>query len=47
LKDQKFVTKTQNMEGDQNMNEKINGVIKMQSNKTLKLDLEFVFEPLV
>jgi hypothetical protein len=35
------------MEGDQNINEKINGVIKMQSNKTLKLDLEIFFEPLV
>ncbi len=28
LKDQKFVTKTQNMEMDQNINEKINGIIK-------------------
>ncbi len=28
------------MERDQNINEKINGVIKIQNNKTLKLDLE-------
>jgi len=37
------VTKTQNVERDQNINEKINGAIKIQSNKTLKLDLEILF----
>jgi len=31
------------MERDQNINEKINGGIKLQNNKTLKLDLEILF----
>jgi hypothetical protein len=43
LKDQKFVIKTQNTEKNQNINEKINGVTKIQSDKTLKLDLEILF----
>jgi hypothetical protein len=37
------VTKTQNMERDQNINEKINAVIKIQSKKTLKLDIGILF----
>jgi hypothetical protein len=31
------------MERNQDINEKINGVTKIQSNKTLKLDLEILF----